>query len=359
MERLSKIEAIATVMPENNVSQTEIASFARRIFKDRYKDIDRLLQVFDNGDIVNRQFVMPIDWYAEAHSFGEKNDTFIEKAVDLGHEAISKCLQDRTGDDAEIDAIFCVTSTGVSTPSLDARIMNRLNMSPHTKRVPLWGLGCAGGAAGLSRGYEYCRAFPEARVLILCIELCSLTFQPNDQSKSNLIGTSLFSDGVACVLMQGEKVKSRHTHVPVITHTRSTLMPDSLRVMGWDVSDTGLHVVFSRDIPSIVTDWLDENVISFLSVIDRSKEDIDQFVAHPGGKKVLTAYEQSLQFPSEHTEPAREVLRNHGNMSSPTVLYVFKEIIDRGPSVGEQGLVTALGPGFCSELLWVEWREER
>ncbi|MBM7632141.1 type III polyketide synthase [Geomicrobium sediminis] len=351
------IESVATALPKHPVSQDQIASLVRGVFKDKYSDIDRLLRVFNNGDIKERQFVMPLEWYQKPHSFGDKNNEFIERAVELGAEAVTDCLHKAEVHSDEVDALICVTSTGFATPTLDARIMNRLNMNMHTKRIPIWGLGCAGGAAGLSRGFEYCRAFPNARVLVLCIELCSLTFQTGDVSKSNLVGTSLFSDGIACALLQGTDVSSKQKYMPVITGTQSTLMPDSERVMGWDVEDDGLHVVFSRDIPTIVSSWLDDNVIHFLNSIGKSKDDITHFIAHPGGKKVLTAYEDALKLPDGKTNPARDVLRAHGNMSSPTVLYVLKSILEGNTAPHDEGIITALGPGFSSELLWVEWSE--
>ena len=213
----------------------------------------------------------------------------------------------------DIDAIFMVTTTGLSTPSLEARIMNVLPFSKHTKRIPIWGLGCAGGAAGLSRAYEYCRAFPDALVLVVAVELCSLTFQKNDLSKSNLIGTSLFADGAASVVVGGAEVsfdKWIDTSLPQIIDTQSTLMDDSLDVMGWDVKDNGLYVVFSKSIPSIVESWLEPNVTQFLENHQLNKKDIHHFIAHPGGKKVITAYEKALELPPKKTAVALDILNS-------------------------------------------------
>ena len=207
------IVSVGEVVPLHALTQQKVMHFSRNLFSKSFKDLDRLLNAFDNGLIEKRHFAKNLEWYNEDHTFEEKNDAFIEIAVNQGAEAITKCLSNknllkRTIKYGEIDAIFFITSTGVATPSIEARIMNILPFSEHTKRIPIWGLGCGGGAAGLSRAFEYCLAYPESKVLVLSVELCSLTFQRNDLSKSNLIGTSLFADGIACVLITGDGVKT-------------------------------------------------------------------------------------------------------------------------------------------------------
>ncbi|WP_059104451.1 type III polyketide synthase [Shouchella shacheensis] len=361
---MPSIVSVSSYHPPHTLRQEETMEFARELFAESYKDIERLLTVFSNGDIKQRHFAVPLDWFQEEHSLEERNDLYIKLATEYSVKAIEKCLQNpsflsREIKASEVDAIICVSSSGMATPSLDARIMNQLPFLPQTKRVPIWGLGCAGGAAGLSRAYDYCLAYPKATVLVVCVELCGLTFQRSDQSKSNLIGTSLFADGVAAALICGTeanvKQASARTVHPTIHSTQSTLMPDSEEVMGWDVKDNGLHVVFSRSIPSIVKDWLKPNVETFLENEGRTLEEISAFVAHPGGKKVLQAYEKALGFSEEMTAVSRKVLEEHGNMSSPTVLYVLEKFMQQERMLGEYGLVAALGPGFCSELLLVEW----
>ncbi|QQK75309.1 type III polyketide synthase [Salicibibacter cibarius] len=350
------IQAVATAIPPYEASQTEVARMVRALFADDFADIDRLLKVFDHGQIETRQFVKPLEWYEKPRSLGEKNEAFIENAVQLGAEAVESCIKEAGTNHEDLTAFISVTSTGFATPSIEARIMNKLQLPLHMNRIPLWGLGCGGGAAGLARAHEYCRAYPEAQVLVLCIELCSLTFQHEDRTKSNLIGTSLFSDGVACALVTGEKVKLGDEPHPHVTDTQSTLMPDSERVMGWDIGNDGLHVVFSRDIPSIVHSWVGPNIDQFLGRLGKHYNDITALVAHPGGRKVLEAYEATLDLPSDLSAHARKILASHGNMSSPTVLYVLKEILQKKYPRDAEGLVTALGPGFSSELLWLEWR---
>lgn len=351
---------IRKVVTENapyHVDQKEIVQVVRNLFGNHFTDIERLLRVFGNGQIEERYFAAPLEWFEEERGLEEKNRLYIEEAVKMGSRAVESCLAETATDKEEVDAFIFVSSSGMSTPTIDARIMNRLKLPKHIKRLPIWGLGCAGGAAGLSRAHDYCKAYPDAKVLVLCLELCSLTFQRSDLSKSNLIGTSLFADGSACALVAGEQAEGDNTGF-FIHDTQSTLMADSEDVMGWDVKDEGLHVVFSRDIPKVIENWLKPNLDEFLKTLNKKTEDIQHFIAHPGGKKVLAAYEKSLSIDKEKTGNARSVLKRFGNMSSPTVLYVLKDFMDQQPAAGEEGLLTALGPGFSSELLWLEWRED-
>ncbi|KHF38127.1 type III polyketide synthase [Halalkalibacter okhensis] len=363
---MPSIVSVSTYNPPHTLNQESTTEFARELFTESYDDIERLLKVFANGQIDQRQFAVPMKWFEREHTLQEKNDLYIELATSFAVKVIQKCLYNEMFlkekvAESDIDAIILVSSSGMATPSLDARIMNHLPFSSHTKRIPLWGLGCAGGAAGVSRAYEYCRGFPGENVLVVCVELCSLTFQRNDHSKSNLVGTSLFADGVACALIIGDQsdLRSRVKKeiVPNILSTESTLMPNSEDVMGWDVKDSGLHVVFSRDIPTIIKAWLGPNVMDFLEKTQLGLHDISSFIAHPGGKKVLEAYVETLQLDESMTSVSKEVLRTHGNMSSPTILYVLEQFMLNDHSEGEYGLMAALGPGFCSELVLLQWKE--
>ena len=358
---MPKILSVSTFKPPFEIKQESAVELTRSLFSEKYNDIERLLRVFQNGDIEKRNVCMPIEWYGQPHDFEERNQLYIKHAVQFGKQAIQSCLKGdgffkKPVNPSDIDAIFFISSTGISTPSIEARIMNILPFRDDTKRIPIWGLGCGGGAAGISRAYEYCLAYPKANVLVLALELCSLTFQKDDYSKSNLVGVSLFSDGVACALVSGEESALKSTKAtPRILATTSKLMPDSEDVMGWDVKNNGLYVVFSKSIPAIITDWLGPFVHEFLAENDVTKDDITHFVAHPGGKKVLESYEKSLGFSSDKTAISRTVLRHNGNMSSPTVLYVLEEFMKNEPLAGEYGLMAALGPGFFGELLLLKW----
>ncbi|MBM7703259.1 type III polyketide synthase [Metabacillus iocasae] len=361
---MPKVVSVGLCIPPYELKQEDTVLFAKELFAQSFKDINRLLTVFANGQIEKRHFAKDLSWFKTDHTFEEKNNEFIKCAVEFGAKAITSCLQDsyylnEPISYEEIDAIFYISTSGLSTPSIEARIMNKLPFSDHTKRIPIWGLGCAGGAAGLSRAYEYCLAFPNAKVLVLSIELCSLTFQRNDRSKSNLIGTSLFADGVAAVLMAGDHVDLRKVSTlpahPSIVDVQSTLMPQSEDVMGWDIKNNGLYVIFSKDIPTIVETWLGNQVHPFLQQNDLTISDLTHFVAHPGGKKVLEAYVSSLQLSSHMIEYSLDVLKQYGNMSSTTVLYVLDRFMRGKTKPGEYGIVTALGPGFSSELLLLKW----
>ena len=356
--KLPQILSVGTGVPEHIVSQDQAVEFARQLFSHSFKDVERLLSVFHNGHIKKRHIAKNLEWYDEDHSFSEKNDAFLECALPLCKQAVNDCLDDVHIGHEDISAMFMVCTSGLATPSLDARLMNELPFSRNMKRIPIWGLGCAGGAAGLSRAFEYCRAFPNEKVLVIAVELCSLTFQKDDVSKSNLIGTSLFSDGAAAVLVAGDHVslKSVQQHVPHIVGTQSTLLENSLDVMGWNIKDNGLYVVFSRSIPSLIEKWLKPNATGFLEHHGLHIEDIDHFIAHPGGKKVISAYEKSLGLPPDKTVDSLEILMNFGNMSSVTVLFVLKRFLEKQIGDGEYGLITALGPGFSSEMLLVRWQ---
>jgi alkylresorcinol/alkylpyrone synthase len=363
-KRMPKILSVSTVNPPFKIMQDDTVHLVKELFQNSFENIERLLKIFDNGQIQSRYFGVPLDWFTKEHSLKERNDLYISLAIEYGSRAIYDCLNNEMMlqqplSCEEIEAIFFVSSTGFSTPSIEARIMNKIPFKMNTKRIPIWGLGCAGGASGLSRAYDYCLAYPSAKVLVLSIEFCSLTFQKDDHSKSNLVGTSLFADGIGCALMIGDAVDTseviRLPAMPSIIGTQSTLFPDSEDVMGWDVKNNGLYVIFSRDIPSIINNLLKPNVESFLNHHQMTLEGIDLFIAHPGGKKVIEAYEKALQLSSEKTAISKQILQQHGNMSSATIFYVLQAFIEQKHPPGEIGLFTALGPGFSSELLLAEW----
>jgi alkylresorcinol/alkylpyrone synthase len=349
---MSVISSVATAVPKHRVDQNVAQQFCRALFQEAYPDIDRILPIFANALVQNRYFSVPSAWFETDHTFAEKNQLYIESALELGQRAISACLEPTSLKPQDIDHLFFVSTTGLATPSIDARLINILKMRSNVRRTPIWGLGCAGGVAGLSRAYEYTLAFPRERVMVLAIELCGLTFQRNDMSKSNLVATSLFGDGAAAVLVSGSETGDTG---PRLLSSRSTLWYETLDVMGWDINDHGLKVLFSRDIPAIVRQLVLPALQEFLSSQGLALSDLSHIIAHPGGAKVIEAYEQTLGFAPGKMDRSRDIMRRYGNMSSPTVLFVLEDFLRSGAiGRGENGLITSLGPGFSSEMVLIQ-----
>lgn len=349
------IEAVATGVPAHVFPQELVRQLAREHFAPTFPQIDRYLPVFAHAQIAQRHFAAPAEWFLQPHSFKECNTLFVQAATELCEEVSRDCLERAELTAQQIDHVIVVTTTGLATPSLDARLINRLEMRPHTRRTPIWGLGCAGGLGGLARAFEYTRAFPEQRVLLVCVELCSTTFQWEDHSTRNLIATSLFADGAAAVVVAGDAAEPRSSIRPLeILSTQSTLWSDTLEVMGWETVDSGFRVVFSPRIPSIVQQLMRDTVVELLTPHGLALDDVDQWILHPGGAKVVAAYEEALGVDPERLVHTRGVLRDYGNMSSATIFFVLERFLHAGtPAPGEHGLLAVLGPGFSAELALV------
>lgn len=362
MTPLPRLAALATAAPPHIARQSDAQGLVSRLFADVLTADRRLLQVFDNAQIEQRHICMPLDWYASDHDFAEKNALYVEHAVRLGAEAASRALARASLEPDAVDHVVFVSSTGLATPSIDALLANALRFRGDIRRTPIWGLGCAGGAVGLSRARDLALADPRARVLLVALELCSLTFQRNDLSKRNLVASSLFADGAAAAVVVGgdSGAAADATRQPLaLRASHSTFWHDTTDVMGWTVDGEGLHVVFSRDIPSIVHERVRPSLACFLRRHELEPASIQHWVAHPGGVKVLGAYAEALGLPPAALRHARDVLRCHGNMSSPSCLFVLERFLDAGEfRAGDNAVVAALGPGFAAEyvLLGVESR---
>jgi len=341
-----RILSVATAVPHHQVSQETARDFARLMFSDTFRDVERLLPVFDNSGIESRYFCVPPEWFGDDYGFPEKNALYVEHALDLSEKAATRVLDKAGVRPEDVGAIFFVSTTGIATPSLDSRLIFRLGMSENIRRVPIWGLGCAGGAAGLARASEYARAYSEKPVLLVGVELCGLTFLKGDRSKSNLIATSLFADGAAAVLLGGEQLGAG----PELRGSYSTTWPGTEDVMGWDVVDDGLKVRFAKSVPVIVHEKMRGNLETACASLDLGLEDLRHFVLHPGGPKVLEAYEDTLGIGRGNLELSWEILREYGNMSSVSVLFVLERFLEEYPQAsGEYGTISALGPGFSAE----------
>jgi alkylresorcinol/alkylpyrone synthase len=338
-----RVLSAATAVPPHRVEQREIKEFARRLFAGKFRDLDRLLPIFDNGQIGARHFCRPLEWFGREWSFPERNALYVEHALELSEKAARRCL-DRAGvEPEEVGALFFVSTTGISTPSLDAKLLFELGLSPNLKRVPVWGLGCAGGAAGVARAADHARAYPDELVLVVAVELCGLTFQVGDLSKSNLVAASLFADGAAAVLLGPEEG-------PEILGSHSTTWPNTGDVMGWDLVETGLKVRFAKSVPQIVRTRTRATVEEACEKHGILPEDLRHLVVHPGGAKVIEAYEEALGLEPGSLDLPREILRNYGNMSSVSVLFVLEHFLEAYPAgSGEHGAISALGPGFSAE----------
>jgi alkylresorcinol/alkylpyrone synthase len=347
---MPSIQSVATACPEHRVEQEFARDFVGELFAGRIGNLDRLLPLFANAGIATRDFVMPPAWFGESHDLAERSALYVEAATELSSRAASEALHRAGLTASDIDAIVYVNTTGLATPSIDARLVNRLGLRRDVRRMPLWGLGCAGGAAGLAHARQLALSDPSWHVLLVSCELCGLTFMPGDTSKSNLVATALFADGAAAAIVAGDATPGG---MPLLA-SQSRFYPDSLDVMGWTVLQEGLQVVFQRRIPDIVREHAADDLLGILQGHDIALADIDAFLLHPGGAKVIEAYEQALDLPADALDWTRGVLRDHGNMSSATVLYVVERYLaQRGFARGGHGLISALGPGFCSETLLI------
>lgn len=341
------ILALATAVPPHVLGQAEVAARARHLYAGRaLVDLDRLMPVFQNAGIDTRYSCVPIEWYEEPHGWTDRNTLYLDSAVRLLEQASRDCLALAGLVPQDIDAIVVVSTTGIATPSLDAILMGRLGLRRDVRRLPIFGLGCAGGVLGLARAADMARAAPDSRILFLVVELCALAFRKNDLSKSNIVATALFGDGAAAAIVSGRGVG------PTLGPSGEHTWPDSLDIMGWDVAEDGLKALFSRDIPTLVRDHLREVVDRFLAGHGLGRRDIGQFISHPGGAKVITALEEAFGLAEGELPFARDVLRDYGNMSAATVLFVLERALRAGAE--SRLLLTALGPGFTAAFLLVD-----
>lgn len=350
-------------IPQHAISQQQVKKLIENIFPYSKKEIERLLPVFDRAEINERQLVVDDDWFKTNHTFEEKNNLYHDFSIQYALEAIDNCLTNKQllkqhVPYEAVDMIIFVSSTGIATPSLDVHLMNSRPFREDVARMPLWGLGCAGGAIGLARAFDWLTAHPDKTALIICCELCSLTFQKDDISKSNLIGTALFGDGIGAGLLMGEAspyLCYRNKTVPKITKTSSFTQKNSTSIMGWKVTNAGLEVIFSKSIPALVKTLWKDHISTFLQDVQIEEQQLHSLIAHPGGKKVLEAMENALSVSKTKLYHSYQVLANHGNMSSATVLYVLHEYMKEDAAQKAQSILCALGPGFSSELLLLEW----
>ena len=338
--------SVAHALPPHRLLQTQAADAARGAFAHRYAAFERMVPVFTTSGIESRYTVKPLDWYFSALGWPERNAAYLEGAQQLFVDAATRALAAAGCAASEVDTIVTISSTGIATPSLEARVAGRMGFRPDVERVPVFGLGCAGGVSGLAIASRLAAARPGSTVLLVAIEICTAAFRMDQLTPANMVATALFGDGAAACVVRagpGEEGLAR------IEGAGEHLWPDTLDIMGWKVDPTGLGVIFDRSIPPFAEQQVGPAVDGILSRLGIARDSVDRFACHPGGAKVITALETTLRLAQGSLHHEREVLRQYGNMSAPTVLFVLERLVDAG--LPQRTVLAALGPGFtCSAL---------
>lgn len=353
LDAAPRVSAVGRALPRHHVDQEQLIAAFRGLWASKHFNVERFEDLHRAVQVSGRYLALPLDGYARLDTFARCNDAWIEVAAELGERAARDALQGAGLSPADVDHVFFVTVTGVATPSIDARLVNRLGLKPSVKRTPIFGLGCVAGAAGTARAADYLRAYPGQVALMLSVELCSLTLQREDLSVANIVASGLFGDGAAAAVLTGAR---RAGTGPRVVATRSVFYPDTERVMGWDVVDSGFKVVLSAKVPEIARAYIARDVDAFLAEHAIKRRDVTHWIAHTGGPKVLQAFEQGLTLPPGALERSWRSLREVGNLSSASVLFVLGDVLDEaGARPGDLGVMVAMGPGFCSELVLLAW----
>jgi alkylresorcinol/alkylpyrone synthase len=348
-----RIIGAGCAFPGNIYEQQVITSALKEIWQSQLENPEVLDRLHSRCGVDRRRLVLPLEAYDRVTTWGQANDIWIDAAQTLGRDAICRAITPLGIAPRDIDALFFVSDTGVASPSIDARLVNRMGLSPNIKRVPMFGLGCVAGAAGLARAADYVKAFPDQVAVVLAVELCSLTWQRDDVSVANMISTGLFGDCAAAAVVAGRDTDFQG---PEILATKSVFYPGSEDVMGWNISETGFHIVLSPGVPNVIRENLGGDVDCFLAESGIKRSDIASWIIHTGGPKVLEAVEDSLELAPDALKHSWECLRQVGNLSSASVLVVLQKVLaqHRGKP-GTYSVLAAMGPGFCSELLLLRW----
>jgi alkylresorcinol/alkylpyrone synthase len=349
-----RILSVASRLPDHRYSQQAITGTLVAYWKEKLGERTALLERLHARARVNgRHLAFPIEHYPQFDTWGKANRAWFEVAEELGAQGIESALARAALTPSDVDALFVVSITGIASPSLDARLINRLGLQPNLKRTPIFGLGCAGGAIGLSHAADYVLAYPRQVAMLLAVEICSLTMRRDDLSIPNLIATGIFGDGAAVAVLGGEQ--ARADGLRIVDH-RSVFYPETEDIMGWDISEHGFGIVLSPKLPALIKDHLAEDLDSFLAANGLERRDIGSWVIHPGGPKVLEAVEVALSLREQELRLSWESLERIGNLSSVSVLCVLEDTMTRHrPPAGTMGVIAAMGPGFCSEFLLVRW----
>ncbi len=361
------IAATATALPEHAVTIDDVKAYLNKVFPLSESRSSMMLEVIENAKVDRRYFIFPTDYTIEPRPLEQTTREYQEHAVKLGRQVASDCLKNAGIAAADVDLLITVSCTGVIIPSLDAFLINDLGFRSDVRRLPITELGCAAGAAALGRAWDFLKGVPEGNVLIVSVELPSLTFQRRDMSPANLISSILFGDGAAAALVTRGKpalgssngnggLTGRAVNFPRILGTRSHLFPNSIDAMGFDLKEGGFHIVLSKDVPQLIREKIGGLVESFLASYGLSQSDMASFVLHPGGQKLLLFIEEELGLPRAMTQYSWDVLRDYGNLSSASVIFVLNEWMTKATmSAGDYGLLAAFGPGFSAEMMQLQW----
>ncbi|PXV65517.1 alkylresorcinol/alkylpyrone synthase [Dysgonomonas alginatilytica] len=347
---MPSLAAISKIDFPFKTSQQDVKEYAKNLFSASFPEVERMMSAFDNTEIATRNLCKSLDYYSQVHTFQEQNLEYIRLCLEYSVEAIEKCISSAQINKDDITDIIFVSTTGLATPSMDALIINKMRLNQHINHMAVFGLGCGGGVAGYAKACTLAKANADAVVLLVAAELCSLTFLRDDFSKSNFIGASLFADGVAACLITGDNHTNKTEKEIAFIDSQSKLYFDTLDIMGWDFGNNGFKVLFSSGIPSIIAKNVNNDVTSFLAKNQLKLSDIKNFIFHPGGKKVLTAYQEALAVEGDFLKNTREIMKGYGNMSSSTVLYVLERFFTEGFENGHS-LMMSMGPGFSCEMV--------
>jgi len=348
-----QIASAASAFPKHYYSQKFLLEQLQQYWGGRLRNPQMLARLHRNVAVEGRHLAMPYEKYYDLKTWGCANDVWIQVAQELGEQALCRALHHAGLEGSNIGALFFTSVTGISSPSIDALLVNRMGLSPNIKRLPIFGLGCVAGAAGIARAADYVRAYPWQAAALVSVELCSLTIQREDLSVANLISSGLFADGSAAVIVTGDQLDATG---PEIVATRSVFYPDTEEMMGWKVSERGFNIVLSPEVPTLIREHLGHDVDAFLGDQGYRRSDIGSWVLHTGGPKVLEATAAALDLHNGQLDASWDCLKKVGNLSSASVLVVLEDVMrNRRPEPGTLGLLAAMGPGFCSELVLLKW----
>jgi alkylresorcinol/alkylpyrone synthase len=345
------IAATATALPPHAITRDDVKYYMGRVFDIPERRLEAMMAIVDNAQVHKRYAIFPIDYTVEPRPLSKTNQEYMEHAIKLGRQAAEECLQRADLRPDEVDLIITVSCTGFMIPSLDAHLINLMGFRSNVCRMPFTELGCAAGAMALGRAADYLKAHPGGNVLIIAVELPSLTFQRKDISQANLISSVLFGDGAAAVLVTGKEHKG-----PKILASETYTFPDSLDAMGFDLRDSGFHILLSKDVPEMIGAKIRGLVNGFLERHGRKQADIKGWILHPGGARLLGNVEKELGLCKCDTQPSWDILSNVGNLSSATILFILQEWLEKRPlKLGEYAIAAAFGPGFSAEFLLLQW----